>query len=746
VNGQRGQLGRLVARALVSLATAGLAAGLLAPVAVASPIGDAEAAIMTAWDKAGGDGSPLGARKGDVYPIGDGFALDFAGGKFFYTTATGAKLMYGPVLDKYEQLGGPVGSDLGFPTINEVPGLAGPDSRVSTFSASDSPVIFWTPDHGAFVVRGALNTAWDKLGSSGGVLGAPAADETYDGDVTSQKFSGGQVSWNRKTKEFSTVPPALAEQLKDLKFSPDPTAAINMAWRAAGGATGPLGAKKSDQYPMGGDGMAQDFVGGKIYFSPTTGANAIENDILAKYESLGGPVGSDLGFPIANEADGGIGPSSRVVTFAAADKPVIFWTSDHGAFVVRGAMKAAWDKLKGPSGKLGAPVGDQTVDGDVVAQKFTGGKISWNRAKNAFSTDPANLAPLLSGLQVPGQNQPSTAAAPPAHAKSFVWQWWYLLGVIPVLLLFVAVVLVVVGWRRRRSRRTPDTTTYEHDRDVDAGYEAHLEGAAEGNWPSEDADVGPESFALNDQYAPEQFGPDAGSASRVSWRRGAGAAAGVTEPVQLDDAYRGASEPEYEPESDPESDVESDPESGIELEPEEEQDPDTVDTTSIPVVSEADLGDPDFPDEPVLETVTDADIAEPLVPEVIGPEDLVEDDLIPGAAADDGATSAAEVRIGRHAALDSGQSDPEVAPEMASQMAFERVPERSPEPPITPTRPMIHLPLEDPYLAPDGYPIKASARFGLYYTPGSALYHDTLAEIWFASEEVAQVNGFIKAD
>jgi len=751
VNGQRGQLARLVARALVSLATAGLAAGLLAPVAVASPIGDAEAAIMTAWEKAGGDGSPLGARKGDVYPIGDGFALDFTGGKFFYTTATGAKLMYGPVLDKYEQLGGPVGSDLGFPTINEVPGLAGPDSRVSTFAASDDPVIFWTPDHGAFVVRGALNTAWDKLGSSGGVLGAPVADETYDGDVATQKFSGGQVSWNRKTKEFSTVPPALAEQLKGLQFSADPTAAINMAWRAAGGATGPLGAKKGDQYPMGGDGTAQDFVGGKIYFSPTTGANAIENDILAKYESLGGPVGSDLGFPIANESDGGIGPSSRVVTFAAADKPVIFWTSDHGAFVVRGAMKAAWDKLKGPSGKLGAPLGDQTVDGDVVSQKFTGGNISWNRAKNAFSTDPANLAALLSGLQVPGQNQPSTAAASPPHAKTFVWQWWYLLGVIPVLLLLVAVVLVVLGWRRGRS--TPDTTTYEHDRDVDAGYEAQYEGGAEGHWPQEDADVGPEPFALNDQYAAERYGPEAGSAPRVSWRRGAGAAAGVTEPVELDDAYRGAPEPEYELESDHEGS-----ESDVEFEPEEEQDPDTVDTTSIPVVSDADLRAPDFPDEPMLETVTDAEVAEPFVPEVVGAEDLVEDDFLPGAAADDAATSAAEARTGRHAALDPGLSGLDVAPEMASRMAFEtgpgRLPEGAPEAPAapsyaapsTPARPTIHLPLEDPYLAPDGYPIKASARFGLYYTPGSALYHDTLGEIWFASEEVAQANGFIKAD
>lgn len=305
MNGQRGQLSTLIGRTLLGLAATAVTAVLLAPTVAASPMGDAEDAMMAAWEKAGGDTSTLGVRKGDVYPIGDGFALDFAGGKMFFTPATGAKYLYGPLLDKYESLGGAADSDLGFPTINEVPGLAGPDSRVSTFSAADNPVIFWTPEHGAFVVRGALNAAWDKLGSSGGVLGAPVGDETYDGEVTAQKFSGGEVSWNRATKEFTTVPAVLAEQLKGLQVAIDPSAAINMAWRAAGGAAGPLGAKKGGQYPIGGDGIAQDFVGGKVFFSPATGANAVEGEILAKYESLGGPVSSDLGFPIANETDGG---------------------------------------------------------------------------------------------------------------------------------------------------------------------------------------------------------------------------------------------------------------------------------------------------------------------------------------------------------------------------------------------------------------------------------------------------------
>lgn len=749
MNGQRGQLSRLFGRVLLSLAATAVAAALLAPTAAASPIGDAETAMMAAWEKAGGDTSTLGARKGDVYPVGDGFALDFDGGKMFYTTDTGAKYLYGPILAKYEALGGPVDSDLGFPTINEVPGLAGPDSRVSTFAASDNPVIFWTPDHGAFVVRGAMNAAWDKLGSSGGVLGAPLGDETYDGEVTSQKFTGGEISWNRKTKEFTTNPAVLAEQLKGLQVAVDPAAAINMAWRAAGGAAGPLGAKKGAQYPIGGDGIAQDFVGGKIFFSPATGANAVEGEILAKYESLGGPVSSDLGFPVANESDGGVGPSSRIATFSAADKPVIFWTPDHGAFVVRGAMKAAWDKLKGATGKLGAPVADQTVDGDVVSQKFTGGKIAWNRASNTFTTDPANLAPLLSGLQIPGQNQPSTSAAPP-HGKKFTWHWWWLAAAVPVVLLILMLVLVVVGLRRRRAGQTAATyQTYEQDLDheMELGYDT-----AGGQWPPDELDFGAERFPLDDQQVADHPAPDAESAQRFSWPRGTGAGTATAEYVPGSRGYG--------------SDVLPASDEGFEF---EEVDADAVDTTPTPVVSPADLEETAVPEPVVPETVAaeafgvpESYLPETGVPQVVTPEAAVPETAIadgafpdivaPRVAAPDTGSAVPEAiqeavaprgRMGRHAAAEPEEYDlTQVSQEPAEAAHLPAA--GGPRPAARPT---IHMPLDhDPYQAPEGYPIKASARFGLYYTPSSALYYDTLAEFWFASEEAAQANGFVRAD
>ena len=56
----------------------------------------------------------------------------------FFTPATGAHLMQGAILEKYESLGGPADSDLGFPTIDEGDGRA-PDSRNTTFSAADNP-------------------------------------------------------------------------------------------------------------------------------------------------------------------------------------------------------------------------------------------------------------------------------------------------------------------------------------------------------------------------------------------------------------------------------------------------------------------------------------------------------------------------------------------------------------------------------------------------------------------------------
>jgi uncharacterized protein with LGFP repeats len=246
------------------------------------------------------------------------------------------------------------------------------------------------------------------------------------------------------------VPPDLAGQLAGLTVPNDPTAAINAARRAAGGPLGPLGKADGPPYQIGADGLGQNFAGGKIFYTPATGAQVISGQVLAKYESVGGPEG-DLGFPTTGEVDGGLATESKMTSFAADDKPVIFWTPDYGAVIVRGAMNAAWQKLDGAKGPLGAPVADQTEDGNVVTQRFSGGVVSWDRAKNSFTTEPSNLASDLSGLQVPGQQAPKApeqAQAPKSDDNSWLERrGWWLLAIVPIL---VVVGVVVFATQRRR--------------------------------------------------------------------------------------------------------------------------------------------------------------------------------------------------------------------------------------------------------------------------------------------------------
>ena len=61
-----------------------------------------------------------------------------------------------------------------------------------------------------------------------------------------------------------------------------------------------------------------------------------------------------------------------------------------------------------------------------------------------------------------------------------------------------------------------------------------------------------------------------------------------------------------------------------------------------------------------------------------------------------------------------------------------------------PAQTALRLALDDPYQAPTGYPVKADTTTGLYWMPGSGDYDAARAEIWFASEEFALTNGFVK--
>ena len=175
---------------------------LVAPLAHAAPADDARGAI----DKAAAavaDGSAdqgfrntgLGEKEGDVTSVGDGFEQKYAGGAIYWSDKTGAQVLYGAINDKFVEEQGPTGS-LGFPTKSEGVAPAPEGARYAEFAAEDHPKIYWTPQTGAWVVRGPFAAALADP-QIAGALGVPVGAAEVNGDIISQKFANGTLALDR---------------------------------------------------------------------------------------------------------------------------------------------------------------------------------------------------------------------------------------------------------------------------------------------------------------------------------------------------------------------------------------------------------------------------------------------------------------------------------------------------------------------------------------------------------------------
>ncbi|BBZ66815.1 hypothetical protein MINS_22440 [Mycolicibacterium insubricum] len=706
-------------------AVVAMAAFLVAAPASATPESDADAAITAAWEAAGGVDSPLGDKDGGVYAAGSGFVQNFHNdGAIYFTPETGAHIMYGRILDRYRELGGPVDSDLGFPTVDEGVGRVSADSRSSEFSAADHPVMFWTPDTDAWVVRGAINAAWDHLGGSAGVMGVPTADESYNGSVITQSFSGGTIAYDTATGAFTEPADHLGE-LAGLPIPGDASSAINTAWRIAGGKGGPLGAREGDPAAVGDAGTVQNFAGGKIFYTADTGAHALTGPILERYESAGGPTG-ELGFPTSGVVDGGV-PDGTQASFAAAEHPVIFATPDHGAIVVNGPVKAAWDKLGGATGPLGVPVAEHDIDRDVMTQKFSGGELTFNATDRKFSVTPDALAGQLEGVEVANTALPTTPAPPSVAAKKgtgagWSWLWWLLPAAALVLILLLV-------WQAARRRKKAPAVVAGDDADAEylrQGYGRGQDYDRQGDYDRPDAyDYDEPEYHEAGYRTDDQDGhyDEPGYDSHSGWRE--------------DDL--GAPAPSWEDEN-----------SG---------------TTEVVIHDE--LFTHQGSHARRGEDVDDQDAVDTAPTRYGFSEDIVVDETPSGrhAVAESASSSLLPPlpdwgdKYGQFEDYSSGYREPAPGADYSSGPAAyaaepaapERVAEpveEAPEPAAhgDSAYPAIHLPLDDPNQAPPGFPIKACMRSGNYHLPGGAYYEETVADIWFADEEHAQANGFHRAD
>lgn len=140
-------------------------------------------------------------------------------------------------------------------------------------------------------------------------------------------------------------------------------------------ASGDYGSCTVNEYDVKG-GKAQDFRGGRAYWSAETGAHVLFGRIGAAYAEAGGPD-SWLGFPVTGEqaTPDGVG---RYVHFQNGS---IYWTPQTDAQAVPKDMVDAWAEIGWEAGDLGYPVGAPKELGGKLVQQFQRGYIVRNGDK-----------------------------------------------------------------------------------------------------------------------------------------------------------------------------------------------------------------------------------------------------------------------------------------------------------------------------------------------------------------------------
>ncbi|HWD03344.1 MAG TPA: nucleoside hydrolase [Amycolatopsis sp.] len=325
--------------------------------------------IVGHYDQLGGPSSYLGSPVGSEYATaGGGKGQDYDNGAIYWSEATGAHAMGGPILEKYKQLGGPA-SLLAYPTTDES-GTPDGVGRFNHFSGNGGS-IYWTSSTGAHAIYGAIRSKWAAMGWERSVLGYPTTDETGtpDGVGRYNHFSrnGGSIYWTPSTGAHAIY------------------GLIGAKWAAIGWERSALGYPTTDESGTpDGIGRYNHFSrnGGSIYWTSATGAHAIYGLISAKWAALGWER-SVLGYPITDETGtpDGIGRYNHFSRNGGS----IYWTPGTGAHAIYGAIRGKWASMGWERSFLGYPTSDEYGIPGGRRNDFQRGWIAWNASNGALS-------------------------------------------------------------------------------------------------------------------------------------------------------------------------------------------------------------------------------------------------------------------------------------------------------------------------------------------------------------------------
>ncbi|WTW95688.1 aryl-sulfate sulfotransferase [Streptomycetaceae bacterium NBC_01309] len=310
--------------------------------------------IMVEYGRLGGPASFLGKPVGARRTLGGLEVQDYVGGSIFILNFYSAATLTAAEMGKYTQVGGPA-SWLGAPTgqtVTEAGVRRTYFEHGVLWSSSKTPVAAVGPELSA--------GAWERRVR----LGIPVADQAVVG-----RHRGYQVVKLERAELYYSSGPE-NEGVRDIY------GAIQTTWKQQGGIDGILGMPRTDEIPTRAPGgRYNDFYGGTITWSPSTGAHAVYGAIFTKYRSTGRESGY-LGFPTTSE----MGTPDGRGRYNKFQNGSVYWTPQTGARAVQGAINTRWGQVGWERGVLGYPLTDEvtTPDGRGRFTHFErGGSIYW---------------------------------------------------------------------------------------------------------------------------------------------------------------------------------------------------------------------------------------------------------------------------------------------------------------------------------------------------------------------------------
>ncbi|MCW2508529.1 MAG: hypothetical protein JWP68_1677, partial [Modestobacter sp.] len=149
---------------------------------------------------------------------------------------------------------------------------------------------------------------------------------------------------------------------------------MQTGWARLGRETGVLGYPTTDiTCGLTAGGCAQWYQGGTQYWSPATGTHFVRGVIRNTWAAAGWE-GGYLGYPTTDELCG-LRNGGCHTQFQGGS---IYWSPSTGAQAVAGAIRDAWAAQGWESGSWGYPTGYAQQSGSTVTQRFQGGTATWN--------------------------------------------------------------------------------------------------------------------------------------------------------------------------------------------------------------------------------------------------------------------------------------------------------------------------------------------------------------------------------